>query len=323
MGRTQWRGFFLAIGIGWILLIGAGICYARLKGIALAVAAPIVAAFLLEYVFYIVPGFESLREWLSDRIPVRLLALSIALSAVAPYLVYSLATGQFRLQAAARLAAIVLVISFWYVWRRPAPSADLAILALIAATLIMKFFKQVYTSPIPYVYNLGHLMLIRLVISVMLMLREVEGTGFGFLPTKKEWKIGLRYFVYFLPIGAALAAGLGLLHFRTSWMAMARAPVEFLGVLWVLALSEEFLARGLFQHWISDWTGRKDFALIFASAVFGFCHLWFRGFPNWKFAIVVAVAGWFYGKAYNQAGGIRASMVTHALVVTTWQTLLS
>ena len=91
----------------------------------------------------------------------------------------------------------------------------------------------------------------------------------------------------------------------------------------MLALAEEFLARGLLQQWISDWTGRRNLALILASTVFGFCHLWYGGFPNWKFAIAAAVAGLFYGKAYIEAGGIRAAMVTHALVVTTWRTLLA
>ena len=61
--------------------------------------------------------------------------------------------------------------------------------------------------------------------------------------------------------------------------------------------------------------------VTFASVAFGFCHLWFRGFPNWRFAIVAAVAGWFYGKAYERGQGIRAAMVTHALAVTVWQTL--
>jgi len=38
-------------------------------------------------------------------------------------------------------------------------------------------------------------------------------------------------------------------------------------------------------------------------------------------AFVAAVAGWFYGKAYLDGGGVRASAVTHALVVTVWKTL--
>jgi membrane protease YdiL (CAAX protease family) len=48
-------------------------------------------------------------------------------------------------------------------------------------------------------------------------------------------------------------------------------------------------------------------------------HLWFRTFPNWRLAILAAVAGVFYGAAFNRTKSIRASMVTHALVVTTWR----
>ena len=148
-------------------------------------------------------------------------------------------------------------------------------------------------------------MLIRLYASVMLILREVDGTGFGFLPTAQEWKIGVRYFVYFLPVGAAIMFGLGLIRFKTFPTPLAAAPLTFLGVLWVLALGEEFLARGLLQQWISDWTGRPSLGLAFASIAFGLSHLWFRGFPNWRWVILTTALGWFCGKAYNEAGGIR------------------
>jgi len=30
-----------------------------------------VAAFLIEYFFYLVPGFTRLREWLAERMPLR------------------------------------------------------------------------------------------------------------------------------------------------------------------------------------------------------------------------------------------------------------
>jgi hypothetical protein len=323
--RANWsRGFFLTVLIGWIALAAAGAYLARVKGIPPATAVPLIAAFLLEYAFYLVPGFAPLREWLSDRIPPRRLAVALTLSALAPYLVYSLSTGQFRPVAAARLAALTLVLSFWYILRRPAPASDLAILGLVAAALVTKFFRQIYISPVPQISILGQLMLIRLFASVMLILREVEGTGFGFLPTAAEWKIGLRNFAWFLPPGLALAGGLGLLRVDTSWTKAAFAPLQFLGILWVVALSEEFLARGLLQRWLTDWTGRPNLALSLASGVFGFCHLWFPpGYPNWRMAAVASVLGWYCGKSYNEAGGIRAAMVTHALVVTTWRTVLS
>src|SRR5713101_5162869 len=245
--RRDWAyGFILAVVIGWILLTAAGIYYARLKSIPTALAAPLIAAFLIEYVFYLVPGFPSLREWLADNVPSRRLALMLALSAMAPYLVYSLAAGQFRGVAAARLAAFVLVLSFWYVLRRPSPARDLALLALIPVVLVTKFFRQIYISPGPDIAILGYLMLVRLYASVMLILRRIEGTGFGFLPTAEEWKIGVRNFLWFLPVGLVLWVGLGMLHPETSWTEFAMLPLRFLGMLWVIALSEEFLARGLF-----------------------------------------------------------------------------
>ena len=97
MRPTGWRNFLAAVGAGWILLLAAGVYYARLKHIPFALAAPLLAAFLLEYVFYLAPGFEDLRHWLAGRFPPRMLALLFAVSALAPYLLYSLAAGQFRL----------------------------------------------------------------------------------------------------------------------------------------------------------------------------------------------------------------------------------
>src|SRR6185369_17057543 len=245
MRPTGWRTFLVTVVAGWLLLAAAGIYYAGLKHISIGIAAPLLAAFLLEYAFYLVPGFEGVREWLGDRLTPRPLALCLAISALAPYLVYSLATGEFRIIAASRLAALVLALSFWYILRPPSPTADLSLLGLVAAVMVLRFFKQIYTSPVPGIDILGKLMLIRLYASVMLSLREVEGTGYGFIPTGREWSVGVRYFLFFLPVGTALGFALGLIHFRTSPMLLATAPLLFLGVLWGLALGEEFLARGL------------------------------------------------------------------------------
>ena len=156
------------------------------------------------------------------------------------------------------------------------------------------------------------------------MLREVEGAGFGFIPTAEEWRIGLRYFACFLPAGLAISAALRMYHFKISSMSLALAPVEFVGALWVIALFEEFLARGLFQRWLTDWTGRPNVALLCASVAYGLSHLWYHHiFPNWKDVILTAVLGWFCGRAYERGGGIRAAMVTHALAATVYLALLT
>ena len=97
----------------------------------------------------------------------------------------------------------------------------------------------------------------------------------------------------------------------------------FAGVLWVLAVAEEFFFRGLIQQLLSRLLGSNTAGLVFASVLFGLAHLGYREFPNWRFALVATLAGVFYGRAYLQAQSIRAAMVTHALVVTVWKTFLT
>ncbi|MEO7650846.1 MAG: CPBP family glutamic-type intramembrane protease [Bryobacteraceae bacterium] len=321
--KSPWPSYLAALVTGWIALSAAGVYYARLKGISLSLAGPVIVAFLLEYAFYLVPGFPALLDRLSRGLRPARLAFLLTASAMLPYLVYSLATGQFQAIAAARLLALVACISYWYVVREPGVTADLAMLALIASVIIFKFFRSIYVFPIPRlgVDVLGQVMLIRLSAIVFLVFRDMDDTGFGFIPTAREWKIGLRYFLYFLPLGLSAAYAMGALRFAPSWTEVWRAPLVFAGFLWVRALSEEFLARGLLQRWLTDWTGRPTLALAIASVIFGLSHLGFRQYPNWKWVVVSSLLGWFCGKAYQEAGGIRASMVTHTLVVVVWQTL--
>jgi membrane protease YdiL (CAAX protease family) len=59
--------------------------------------------------------------------------------------------------------------------------------------------------------------------------------------------------------------------------------------------------------------------LLTASVLFGLAHLPFRKFPNWRVAIIAGVLGLFCGLALIKARSVKASMVTHALVVTTWR----
>ena len=98
-----------------------------------------------------------------------------------------------------------------------------------------------------------------------------------------------------------------------------KLTLYFLAFLFVLTLAEEFIFRGVLQQWIEDWTWSRRTALILTSILFGAVHLWFRHFPNWRWVIIAGTLGWFCGRARNQAGSIRAAMVTHTLVITTWR----
>ena len=174
---------------------------------------------------------------------------------------------------------------------------------------------------------LGQLMWFRTGLFSMVSVRRARNIGFGFWPEASEWKIGAIYFVALLPIAAAAGWALGFArpHLRyRGWGTLPLATIAtFFGVLWVLALAEEFFFRGLLQRWLEEWLHREWVALILASAIFGFVHLWYASFPNWRFAALAGIAGIFYGLAFRQARSIRASMVTHALTVTTWRIFFS
>jgi membrane protease YdiL (CAAX protease family) len=310
-------GFRAALLAGWVALSAAGLLYARMKGIPLWAAVPILAAFLVEYPFYLLPGFPAAARLFERRLPVFLIV-----SFVAPYVIYASNTGQFRWWALAQLAALATALCLWYVVLPPAPAVDGVFLVLVAAVVLRKYLEPIYSSPISglRLEILGHLALIRLCAMVMLFERNVSGIGFGFLPSRRECGIGIRYFLYFLVVGIPLAWATGLVHFGPV-MPLWKIAATFLGAFWVLALSEEFFFRGVLQQWLTQWTGSPTIALAGAAMVFGSVHLGFRHFPNWRFALAATVAGCFYGRAFSQAKSIRAGMVTHALVVTMWRAL--
>ena len=308
-------GFRAAVLAGWIALSAAGWLYARSKGIPAWVAVPVLAAFLIEYPFYLVPGFAEVRERWARHLP-----WWLAISMVAPYVIYATKTGEFRWWAFAQLAALATAFGLWYKILPAVPWVDGAFLALVAAVVLRGYLDPIYKSPISglHLEILGYLALRRLCVMVLLVERRVTGTRYGFWPTWDEWKIGARHFVYFLVVAVPLAWALRLVRVGPG-MALWKIVAIFIGMLWVVALPEEFFFRGVLQQWMTEWTGSPAAGLAGASILFGAMHLGFRGFPNWKFALAAAVAGWFYGRAFQKAGSIRASMVTHALVVTMWR----
>ena len=311
--------FRAALLIGWILLGAAGIVYAQLKDIPRWAALPVLAAFLVEYPFYLLPGFAELRAHVSGK---RLL-LFLPVSAVLPYLAY-VSAGHFQWMALLRLAALAFVLGLWYLIFPVNTMTDIAFLVLVAAVLIGKYFDAVYPPPYPglNVSVVGHIGLIHMTALVLLVERRVQETGFGFIPSWREWRIGAVHYLACLPVAAAVALPLQAVHL-TSPAPLWKTAGTFLAFLLVIGLFEEFLVRGVLQQWMEDWTWSRSAALWMTSAVFGLAHLWFTGggrhFPNWRWALMAAVLGWFCGHARNQAGSIRAGVVTHALVVTTWR----
>jgi len=323
------RSFAWTVLILWLLGSIAGVVYSYQQNIPRLVAAAAIPAILVEVALYVAPGFSSIRKRFTSIQPPAIQAVILGLLAILPYLIYALGTGSFRWSAFGLLAAIGGAIAFWYVVLPHKPVTDVALLALIAAVLLSPAFKFIYPqlAPKATLSVLGQLMLIRTVAMAVICIRRLNDAGYGFLPSREDWIAGLRNFVYFMPLGFLLAITIQFAQPKPGpmdWLKVIPITIgTFLGMLWVVALSEEFFFRGMLQpmltRWLSNnrWTG-----LIVTSLLFGMVHLPFRSFPNWRFAMVAAVAGFFYGRAFQQTGSIRSGMVTHALVATTWRVFM-
>jgi len=325
MAKT-FGGFRAALLAGWMVLGVVGLLFARAKGIPFAAALPVIAAFLAEYPFYLLAGFPEVRQRLASLNVLHSGRASSTLPAILtgslllPYLLCCLGPVGFDWLALVRLVALGLAVSLWYVILPAAALLDSAFLVLIGWVTLGHYFDRIYPRLFgQHLETLGAIGLLHVVALTLMLQRPMAETGYGFWPNQREWIIGARHYLFFLLVGGPLA-----LLLRTAHLASAPAPLwivigTFFGSLWVSSLAEEFLFRGVLQRWMEDWTGNVRAALLLTAIVFGLAHLWFRGFPNWRWVPVVTVLGWLCGRARNQAGSIRASVVTHALVVSTWR----
>lgn len=277
---------------------------------------PALAAYLVVYPFYLVPAFPLVRERLAGyRLPPFLAA-----SFVLPYLAACQGAVTFHWEALGQLVALALALGLWYFVLPESPFTDLGFGALLAWVLLGGYFAGIYPTPYPRVdlAYVGRIAVFQSGVLVMMLVRRVPETGYGFLPGWKDWRIGGTHFLYFLAVGVPL-----MLLMKAARPAPP-APLwviagTFFAFLWVVTLAEEFFFRGVLQGMLERWTASPTAALLLTSAVFGLAHLPFRGFPNWRWVLLAGILGFFCGRARNQAGNIRAAMVTHTLVVTLWK----
>ena len=283
-------------------------------------------AIALEAAFYLAACSPGPRERLAAAFGALPLALGMIVSAVAPYLLFSLLSGTFRGPALLWLLGLAAILTFWYLRLPVAWWSDVGFLVLFGGVVLLKVFSSIFFFPgKAHPSFLGDLMWTRTAILAVTWFRGMDGINLSLWPTAREWRIGFRQFVNFLPIGLVLGYTLDFARpapipdlSKLAWKAASQGLAIFL----FISLREEFIFRGLLLQWYTRWWKNERLALIAVSVIFGLVHLPFRQYPNWKFAILAAIAGWFYGRAFQLGNGVRAAMVTHLLVVFVWRVFL-
>lgn len=284
-------------------------------------------AFLAEAFFYLGSVFSATREWFSLIPSRRSQGLALWLSALIPYLIFASLAGTLQRNAIEVLVFLTGVLAFWYLLLPRRAAYDAGFLLIAAAPMVLRVFPRLYVAPDPrpQIDVLGHLMWIRLGIVALLIFREWDPGAFGLWPRAREWRVGFACYAAALIPLALVAVPLHEMQFapiRGEWWKIAGLAIAtFFGVLWVLALGEEVFFRGVVERaFLIEWRSRW-LAILLSALLFGSAHLWFHHFPNWQRGLVATVLGIACGVAYTQSGGVRAPMVTHALVVTTGKLL--
>lgn len=326
--RTFWWTF-LVFHIG---LITTGVTYASIHNVPTAIAVPILLALLLQVSSYLVPCFPEVRRWLELRLPRSQLALLTLAASLVPYLTYSTTTSVFNWWSFGELFAFCFIISFLFVLMPQKSDSfvwqDVILLVLLAYPAIsgVTFFHKIYATPttqIPSLAFLGKIMLIPLGATSYLSLRGLRQTGFELRISGRDLRDGLKNYLLFIPIGVPLGLSIGFVRWEPrpmdSLIDIVSALGSILGVYLAVSLAEELYFRGIIQNLLTPRLG-PSISQLTACLLFGLVHLP-RGFPNWRYALLAGVAGWFYGRAYAQRKSVVASSVTHTFVVITWRYL--
>ena len=229
--------------------------------------------------------------------PPAAIAMGLVAAAAAPYLAVSLAFGSFRWEALAWIAGLAAAASFWYVVLPHHPGSDVLFLVLMAVVWLSKIIPPLYVSPHPKM-QLQALGTVDVVPDGHFCDGRdppAAGSRLRILAAKAgmEDRRDLLCCVFACRDRARLVdrirdarlphADLG----RTTFFAIA----TFFGVLWVLALGEEFLFRGLLQQWMVGWLKSVWAGILVTSMLFGAMHLWFHRFPNWRIAAMATLLG--------------------------------
>ena len=309
-------------------LIVAAYYYAGRQEVPAPVMVSAAAGFLIECALFLVAATQSVRARL-DNINHTTVATAMTAIAGLTYLISVTPGGRFHAVSFLLVLLIAAAGALWFLVLPRSPVTDLAYIALSAALVLGGVFGRLYPDTHPKVplEFIGEVMWIRTGVIGVLLFRRMDGVEAGLVPSRREWAVGFYNYLWFVPLGIALALSTDFARPRplpTDWPRfLLNAAAVFAGMLWFVAFREEFFFRGLLQQWLSGWLRSDLRGLLLASVLFGLVHLPFGQFPNWRFVLLATVAGFFYGRAFQQGRGIRAAMVTHALVNTTWRVFLT
>jgi membrane protease YdiL (CAAX protease family) len=279
-----------------------------------------IAAFFTLVPFLAAAFFSTELAGVTEKLPtsVRLLGPSIL---CVPYLLVACSTGTFHWSWLALYALLPVAVStlMWQA-RRSDPDRhgdwrDFLLLAVLGVAVDLRWFEHAWPAHLA-IFN--KILLLDAGIWGFMTIRQLDGVGFNLRLRLRDLGIGLRELIFYIPIAISLGLSLGFLHLHSSTPWLSRLPWAFLFTFFFIAVPEELFFRGWLQNLLERRIGRYP-ALFLTAALFGLAHFNKRAVHfNWRYVLLAALAGIFYGRAWRQQRRVGASAITHACVDTIW-----
>jgi membrane protease YdiL (CAAX protease family) len=247
-----------------------------------------------------------------------------------PYVLVTCGAGSFRWGWFALYAAlpVAMALLLWQAGRADPPESDAAspggqrgtwqdflVLATLGLAVDLRWFEGAWPAHLA-IFN--KVLLLDAGIYSFMALRQLRGVGFDLRLRLRDAGIGLREWAFYTPIALALGLGLGFLHLHPGWPGPARLAGAWIFTFFFIAVPEELFFRGWLQNLLERRLGRLP-ALLVTSVLFGLAHFNKRtALFNWRYVLLAALAGFFYGRAWRAQRRVAASAVTHASVDAVW-----
>jgi hypothetical protein len=273
------------------------------------------------------PGFALARV---DKLPHAAKLLGPALLAV-PYLLVSIPAGIFHWQWCTLYAALPVCIAI-LLWQAaqldpaqldPAQSnpaqhgnwRDFLVLIVLGLSVDLRWFEAAWPA---HLAIFSKILLLDAGIYGFVLIRKLEGIGFDLRLRRADLGIGLREAAFYTPIAIALGLALGFLHVHHAWPGFTLIAGAWIFTFFFIAVPEELFFRGWLQNLLERRIGRTP-SLLLTAALFGLAHFNKRAIHfNWRYVLMAAIAGIFYGRAWRSKRRVGTSAVTHAAVDAIW-----
>jgi len=284
----------------------------------------IVIAAVLALVPYLAAGFFPARFVAGVRsFPVLVQTLVPSLLCV-PYLLVSVDRGVFSPRWLALYAILPVAMAALMAFSRSGRKGrnywlEFLILAVLGLSIDLRWFERAWPAHLS-IFN--KVLLLDAGIYAFIAIRQLDGVGFDLRLRLRDMAIGLREFLFFFPFALGLGLEVSFLHLHRLSFAGGAVLLKFAGgwffTFFFIAVPEELFFRGWLQNLLERRIGRTP-ALFATAILFGLSHFNKRtAFFNWRYVLLAAIAGIFYGRAWRSDRRVGASSVTHATVDSVW-----